>query len=135
MAQTILVHNIERKVEEVYPYFSSMEQFVSIHPVIYKCDALAENQYVLYERQMGFSFSYSVCIEQALHNKQVVYYSEIIKGVTLKLVFDFEDEGDNTRITETVTFTGPFFVKSMFLAFLTKMHIRLVDNIKIQRIR
>jgi len=133
MPDKVLVHNIARPVHEVYPYFCNMEQFVSIHPVIFKCDLLTANCYRLHERLkiplIGFNFSYRAAIERAVEDTQVIMFAEIRKGITLRLVFDFTDTGNHTMITETITFNGPFFIKPVFIPFLAKTHQRMMGNI------
>jgi len=133
MAERILVHDIARRVEDVYPFFSDMHRFVSIHPVIYKCVPVADNCYCLHERikmaGASFSFSYNVTIEYVVLNKQVIMFSEIRKGITLKLVFDFEEQNGKTQLTETVSFNGPVFIAPLFLSFLTRVHRRMIKGI------
>ena len=133
MTQTILDHHIPRPVDEVYPYLSDIERFVSMHPVIYKCEHKGGTDHVLYERLrvlgIGISFSYPVCIQESIPNERVVMFSEFIKGVNLRLVFDLTCNGETTTIKETILFKGPFFVRPMFMRLLARMHSEMMTNI------
>ncbi len=135
MTEKILVHHLPRKINEVYPYLADMGRFVSIHPVIYKHENISGNNYKLYERLtvagLGISFSYPVSIETAVLDKQVILFSEIRKGVKLRLVFDLVAEGDTTKIIETVSFKGPMLIAPVFMSFLERTHIRMMDNIAV----
>jgi hypothetical protein len=133
MEQKVLKHNIPYPVTSVYPYFSDINKFVSIHPVIYKCDPVSIKEYKLYEKlSLGLfkvSFSYIVIMETTAHNVKVVMFSIIRKGVTLRLTFDFTTTPGGTEIIETVEFSGPFGIGGFFLNFLTKVHRKIVDNL------
>ncbi len=133
MTDKVLIHHVNHPVADVYPYFSDIHKFISIHPVIYKCDMLAEHSYLLYERLkiagLGISFSYKVEIESLVPDQQVVMFSEIRKGATLKLVFDFSGSNGKTMLTETVTFNGPAIIKPFFVPFLAKTHMRMIRNL------
>ncbi|MCF8450887.1 MAG: hypothetical protein K9G49_13525 [Taibaiella sp.] len=132
MADKVIIHMLEHKLEDAYGFFFDLNKFVSVHPVIYKCDLLAENSYLFYERLkfagLSLSFSYKVVIEHAVPHTQVIMFSEIRKGVTLRLIFDFSESNGKTKLTETIIFTGPFFIKSTFVSFLEKMYLKMVDN-------
>ncbi len=135
MAVKILKHQIEQPVENVFPFFSEIEQFVSIHPVIYKCEPLSANEYQLFEQLslMGFKtrFSYNVIFEKIVPNQQVIMCSNIRKGVHLRLTFDFEcNKEKTTQIVETVDFKGPAIIDPLFLKFLAKTHLKMVENLR-----
>ena len=133
MADRVLVHQINRPISEAYTHFADLHKFVAIHPVIYKCELLGESSYNLHDRMvlagLGISFSYKVLLQQVTPHSQVVMFAEIVKGVTLKLVFDFTDNNGTTELTEQVIFNGPFFIKPLFLAFLIKQHKRMICNL------
>ncbi|GAA4468298.1 hypothetical protein GCM10023093_25590 [Nemorincola caseinilytica] len=133
MAETVLVHHIPGRVEEIYPYFCDMPRFVDMHPVIYRCEPLGGNDHMLYERLrvmgIGISFSYPVSIIEAVPNVRVVMHSPIRRGADLRLVFDMVQNGHGTIVTETITFRGPFFVWPFFIRLLRRMHCKLAENI------
>jgi hypothetical protein len=121
---------------EAYNYFSDIDKFVSIHPVIYKCAPIEENAYLLYERLkfagLGISFSYKVVFESRTPHLQVIMFSEIRKGARLKLIFDFRSNNDQTILTETLWFDGYAVIKPFFIPFLAKTHIEMIKNLNTQ---
>ncbi len=133
MPVKILVHDLNAPVEKIFPFFSDMDKFVGVHPVIYKCTCLGGNEYRLFERlSLAFfkiSFSYLVTLEKSVINQQVVMYSKIRRGATLRLTFDFTEAKNTTRITETVDFDGPPGISTLFIKFLTRMHNNLIENL------
>ena len=44
-----LLHDIPHTAEETYSFFSDLNKFVEVHPVIYRCNKLSVNEYELFE--------------------------------------------------------------------------------------
>lgn len=134
MPDRTLIFEFPQPIEELFPFFSDANKFVDIHPVIYKCQHLKDSDFQLFERlkligNLGFSFSYPVTFT-AIHDKQqVTMTSQIRKGVHLELLFDFKAIEGKTILTESVTFTGPFFIRPLFIPFLAKVHTRMVAGL------
>ena len=133
MPEITLIHHVAAKVEKIFPFFNEMDRFIAVHPVIYKSEMIEPGQYRLYEKLdlklFKVSFSYTVRIEKSVADQQVIMFSEIRKGVELRLKFDFQAKEGTTQIHETVTFNAPAIICPLFLKFLTKQHKLLITNV------
>lgn len=126
-------YRIPAPVHEVFPYFADMKKFGDAHPIIYRVDDIGPNEYLFYEKLRMFMFNvrftYKVKVESIDQNREVKIYSNVQRGVHLKLTFSFSEINRQTEINEVIAVTASGWVKSFFHPLLKKSHLKLVNEI------
>ena len=117
----------------MYACIADAQQFVKHHPVIYKADKTAENEYVFYEKirilLIPYKLNYKVQFEECKLNESVKMYSEVQKGVHLHLFFSFKSLTNKTFVMEEVKIEAPFVVKQILQIALKRAHKKVFNNI------
>lgn len=130
----ILNYNISKPVEAIYASLAQMDNFVSVHPVVYKVDCIGENEFIFYERIkflfIPFAFNYKVNVDVLEKNKNITMSSAVRKGVLLKLEFLLVQNENSTDVIEKVSIKANIFVRMIFEIVLARAHKKLFLNIE-----
>jgi hypothetical protein len=130
-----LKHQFNYPADKVFPYFAKVENFISVHPILFKSKQLGEHAHLFYEKThplLPFYFTYVVEIKESLlPQKKVVMYSKILVLVKLTLTFYFTDKENNTsELREVVDIKAPFLIKQLFIKVFKSVHTKLFVKIE-----
>ncbi len=128
----ILQFTVAQNLNKVFQSLSEPEKFITVHPLIFKMEALGNAQYRVYERvKLGFIpyyFSYRAEINN--NGKDEVSISAVVFGITkLRLHFKLSENGDITTIREEAEVSAPFPVKHIMYRVLATQHELMFKNI------
>jgi len=124
---------VKGKLSDIFPYFSDLQQYKAVHPVVYQVDECSEKTFLFYEKLnllvYTYHFTYTVLLDEVDYLKKVVMYSEVKKGVNLHLTFSFVEQGDYVLIKEEVDLKSSLLVKCLFLPFFKRIHMKMFKEI------
>lgn len=129
-----LSFKINKSTDYAFDYLTDMQKFVTVHPVIYKIDAITHENYLVYETlKLGFipfSFTYPVTIEKNSVDKIVVIRATVFKLTKIEMQFVLKSDNDYTIIKEEINFKSPLPVKFIMKSIFKKQHTQLFKNIE-----
>jgi carbon monoxide dehydrogenase subunit G len=129
----ILQFSVIQNLSKVFQSLSEPEKFVSVHPLIFKMDALGDAHYRVYERvKLGFiPYHFSYRAEISHNGKDEVSISAVVFRITkLHLHFKLSENGEGTNIMERAEVSGPFPVKHIMHRVLATQHELMFKNIE-----
>lgn len=129
----ILQFTVIQNLSKVFQSLSEPEKFVSVHPLIFKMDALGDAHYRVYERvKLGFiPYRFSYRAEISHNGKDEVTMNAVVLGITrLHLHFKLSENGEGTTIIEKAEIAGPFPVKHIMHRVLATQHELMFKNIE-----
>ncbi len=126
-------YKINQPLPIVFDHLTDVEKFVSVHPVIYKIERLAENKLLVYERlKFGFitySFTYTATIVGDTESHSVEMFATVMKINKIKMTFKIIPGDGFTLVEEEVNFKTFFPIKGMMENIFRKQHAQLFRNI------
>ena len=126
-------HSIKKPVDHVYDYLTDAQKFVSVHPVIYKIEKLANNELLIYEKLkllfIPVKFTYKATITGNRNLKTVVMRANIKGMAKIQMYFKLEDISGHTSIKESIEFRSFLPVKFIMKSVFRKQHRLLFQNI------
>jgi carbon monoxide dehydrogenase subunit G len=130
-----LEYLINKPILFVFKHLADPNEFVKVHPLIYKCEQVGNNQFRFYEKQkfLGFlshRFSYIVSVN-ADANQKIVTMNAIAMGIVkIELIFQLSEKQGKTYIKEDVNLSSIlpiiFFVNYIFRT----VHKAIFENIE-----
>jgi carbon monoxide dehydrogenase subunit G len=130
----ILTYSIKKPISQVYACLADVQQFVTVHPVIYKAEKVNEDEYVFYEQikflLIPFHVSYKVSLLDCKPNETVKMISQVQKGVHLQLTFLLKPLGEETIVTEEIAIKSFIITRLIFQGILKRVHKKLFLNIE-----
>jgi hypothetical protein len=130
----ILEHKIKQPADVVFDHLTDMKKFVSIHPIIYKMDDLANGNYKVYEKLKLFgiptTFTYNAAVVGDPKAKTVKIKAVVMKMTKIEMNFTITAEGEHSHIHETVTFRSPLPIKGLMQNIFKAQHKQLFLNIE-----
>ncbi len=128
-----LDHSIKKPVDHVYDYLTDVQKFVSVHPVIYKIEKLANNELLVYEKLkflfIPIKFTYKATITGNRNLKTVVMLANVKGMAKIQMHFKLEDLSGQTKIKEVVEFKSFLPIKAIMQSVFKKQHQQLFQNI------
>jgi carbon monoxide dehydrogenase subunit G len=128
-----LQFNINKSAQFVFEHLRDMQKFVSVHPIIYKAEALGENRYKIYEKLklllVPMNFTYIVQLEEDRENLRVSYSTTVKKVVHINMNFEISGNSQNCMVKEVVNFNSFLPVKPIMKSIFRKQHHLLFLNI------
>ncbi len=131
-----LSFKVHKNIDLVFDYLTNMQKFVSVHPVIYKMEHIANHKYLVYETlRMGFipfSFTYPVTIEKSHSDFSITMSARVFRITNIEMKFVLTAENDYTIVEEEIKFKSLLPVKYMMEAIFKKQHAQLFKNIEMK---
>jgi carbon monoxide dehydrogenase subunit G len=119
----------------VFEHLSDMQKFCSIHPVIYKIEALTENEYKIYERLkfifVPVSFTYTAVVTTSKENRGVKMKANVKGMATVEMNFQIRDGVSGAVVDEQIVFRSSLPVKAIMKKVFRKQHEQLFRNIEL----
>ena len=128
-----LTFQVNKPPAFIFTYLTDMQKFVSVHPVIYKIDALGDQHYLVYERlKVGFipySFRYPVTIESDADKRTVIIKATVMNRVHIEMRYAIRPDGPSSIVEEEIKFRTILPVKAMMGPIFKKQHQLLFKHI------
>jgi carbon monoxide dehydrogenase subunit G len=129
-----LEFTVQRPLGQVLSFLANAEQFVRVHPAIYRCEHLGDQTYRFYETlRLGFiplHLRYPVTISPNTDQNQVLMRANLLGIATIDILFALSPKESATFVQETITFKTflpiPPFVNTIF----ANVHRQLFKNIE-----
>src|SRR6478735_10562220 len=138
MATTIQINStIEAPAEQLYPYFSDLEKFGELHPLIKSVKKFNDGLILVTEHipligTLGFDNKYVVEVIASPLNK-VTYKIRLPLWVRLTIDFSFvPSNAIPTVLTETIVIKGIFPARLVLGVMIKKYHQMILDELKAQ---
>ena len=129
-----LQHPVKKPIAVVFQFLTDVQQFVSVHPVIYRMEKTGENQYKVFERlTLGFipyNFTYTATIENDSTQKTVSMKASVMKVIDIEMRFELSEEKEGTTVNETIHFASFLPIKSLMAKIFSTQHKALFANIE-----
>ncbi len=126
-------YRINQPLSVVFDHLTDVQKFVSVHPVIYKIEELAENKLLVFERlKLGFipySFTYTATINGDRKNSRVEMNATVMKFNKIKMIFEILPGDGFTVVEEEVDFKTALPIKGIMENIFRKQHEQLFRNI------
>ncbi len=131
----ILTFQVKKPIETVFENLTSMQKFVSFHPIIDKIEPISGNKYRVKETlRFGFipvTFQYFVTINSNLNEKTINMMATVLKFTKIEMNFVLKSVGSITVITESMHFKSTFPVKGIMSRIFKKQHQILFENMNL----
>jgi carbon monoxide dehydrogenase subunit G len=130
-----LTANLPAAPEQVWPYFTEMDRFVSVHPLIVSAKPLPDGRYRIRERSpyapwLGGITRYTARIEPLESHRLVRMHGRVAGGlVKLELTFRLEPTATGTHLQETVQFRSGLPVAPLLRGVFRKAHTQLFQQL------
>ena len=125
---------IQKESDIVFDYFTDMQKFASVHPIISSIDPLSNENYLVHETlKIGFipfSFTYPVTLIKDEQSKIVIIKATVFKLTRIEMKFSLVADKDFTRIEEEILFKTILPIKNIMKRIFTKQHQLLFKNIE-----
>ena len=122
----ILHFSVKKPIAFVFEHLSNMDKFTEIHPVIYKVEALGQNNYLIFEKLtfafIPYAFTYPAQVRSNYENYSVTMRAHVMKLVSINIVFELKTEGDTTLVKETVEFRSFLPLQPLLKLIFKKQH-------------
>jgi hypothetical protein len=130
----ILTYTTSKQPEVVASFFSDMNRFVAVHPVITKMKPLEKNKFLVYETLkaglLSFSFTYPALVKADTENKIFTMQATVMKLAHISMVFTISKDNSGSLIKEEIKFRSWLPVKNIMCRIFTKQHALLFKNIE-----
>lgn len=127
-----LTFSVKTSINTVLDYLTDIEKFVFIHPIIYKMEALGNNQYKVYEKvKIGFfryAFNYIAKIET--YQNEVIIEAKIKGMSSIKMHFYLSENNNQTIIEEVITIKSILPIKKFMHKLFQEQHTILFSNLE-----
>lgn len=124
---------VSKPLNEVFEYLSDTQKFAVIHPVIYKIEHIAGNQYLIHEKMnVGFipyAFTYKADIIANKAKNTIKMLATVNHLVKINLHFELIEHENITQIIETVEIHSFLPVKKIMQKMFKKLHAILFENL------
>ena len=126
-----LQHTLKTSPETVFTYLSDLQQFVKVHPVIFKIESKGNNKYLVHEKLnfVPFPFTYTVVIEANKEESSVGMKAKVMGFVKIDMLFTIETNNGTTVVNEKVHFGTLWPVTAMLRKIFKAQHTQLFLNI------
>lgn len=130
-----LEYLLNKPISFVFQHLADPHEFIKVHPLIYKCEQVGNNEFRFYEKQLflGFiphRFSYIVRVNANADKNLVTMNAVAMHVVKIELIFQLSEKQGKTYIKEDVNlksiFPIIFFVKYIFRT----VHKTIFENIE-----
>lgn len=136
----VLEHTFNLNLDEVYAAVANFEHFASLHPVMTSVKVITTSlpdfiEYAVEEemRVLGILVmkpKYNARVTEVEKLKQVLYTSQVKKGIFLTLNFHFSQQGNVSTIREEIEVRGNKFITAVFLKILKKAHLTTFAHLR-----
>lgn len=127
-----LSFEVNNTVQEVFRYLSDMEAFVSVHPLIYRIDPIADGSYLIHEKlELGsipYTFTYPVTIQADAKKGEVKMFAVIKKMIHVEMHFMIHPGDGKTKVKEVVSIKSVLPVKPLLKVVFARQHKKMFDN-------
>jgi carbon monoxide dehydrogenase subunit G len=128
-----LTFSLTADPEKVFQYLSQPELFVSVHPVVYKMEAIGPDKYRVFEKiRLGFipySFNYEAEMSGDRHKQQVHVMAVVQKHTRIEMLFSIKPGNNGTVVEEELRITSPLPIRGFMEKFIRRQHNFLFANI------
>ncbi len=127
-----LDHHVSKSADEVFACLTDAAQFVAVHPVIYRLEALDATRYRVFERLplLPFSFTYPATISGLREAGEVRMEATVGGGlVHIGMRFTITPHGAGCVVREDVTFRTWLPVRAVLERLFQRLHRQLFVNI------
>ena len=127
-------YKINKSAKEIFDYLTDMQKFKSVHPIIFKIDTLAENEYHFFEKLtfgfITFNSDYYVKIDADSATNTVIMNAIVKKIIHIHLVFKIKEHEGYSIVNEEITFKSFLPVKQILSPIFIKQHKLLFENME-----
>lgn len=130
MEKIIITATIAGPIEEVMNYFSDLNAYSEVHPIIYFNQTIGSNKYLIKERAL-YILPISYKVDVNITKKTIRYFAQPVGILDLEIIYNFGSSKKlETQIEETISIEG-FYLFRKFLAWYIKpIHLKLFENLK-----
>ena len=129
----VLEHRLTKPASVVVNYLTDMQQFVSVHPLIYKAEKVAVDKHLVYERVtllgIPLRFTYVVTVSGDGQNN-ITYKTTVNKMVHVEMHFEIQTEKTATVVRETIKINSFLPVHGFMKWMLRRHHGTMFANIE-----
>ena len=122
-----------RPLAEVFQYLTDMARFATVHPVIYRIDALGADRYRIHERMpigLPVRFTYPATVVGDVAAGTVQMDATVFGLVQISMRFQLTADGRRTNIREDVAFRSWLPVRAVLERTFRRLHAELFAAIE-----
>ena len=128
-----LLFTINRPPSKVFQYLTDMARFATVHPVIYRIDALGGDRYRIHERMpigLPVRFTYPATVTGDATAGTIAMDATVFGLVQISMRFQLTADGPRTHIREDVTFRSWLPVRAVLERTFRRLHGELFAAIE-----
>jgi carbon monoxide dehydrogenase subunit G len=129
---SVLHFELNKDLNKVKSCLTDTEQFVRMHPLIYRMKPLGNDRYKVYERvKLGFlpySFTYLASVHHA--DNSVFFHVKVMKITSISMTFTLQQEGEKCKVEEKIEIQTLLPIKAFMLKLFRTQHAVLFANIE-----
>lgn len=129
-----LYYQLSKPLDVVFRHLAEAYLFVKVHPVIYKCEQVGENQYKFYEKQyigfIAYNFTYIVTITSNPTNNEIRMTALVMRLLKIDLKFELSEQQGKTHVCEFVNLSSFFPIRFLVNPIFRTIHKKIFENIE-----
>ena len=130
---TEFIFKVKKDIITIKKQLTNVENFVNIHPLIYKMTDLGRNKYKVFEKiKIGvipYRFTYKAIITEEKDSVNIV--ATVMGLTTISMFFTFQEEDKVTVIHERLIIKSPLPIKNYMNRLIEKQHKTMFNNIEL----
>lgn len=131
----VLEYLLNKPISFVFKHLADPYEFVKVHPLIYKCEQVGNNEFRFYEKQqfLGFishRFSYIVQVNADPDKQRVTMNAVAMRIVKIELIFQLSEKQGKTYIQEDVNLQAIFPILFFANHIFRTVHKTIFEHIE-----
>ncbi len=130
---TEFIFKVKKDIITIKQQLTNNENFVNVHPLIYKMTDVGGNKYEVFEKiKIGvipYRFTYKATITGEKDSVNVV--ATVMGMTTISMFFTFQEEDKVTVIHERLIIKSPLPIKNYTNRLIEKRHKTMFNNIEL----
>ena len=130
---TEFIFKVKKDIITIKKQLTNVENFVNIHPLIYKMTDLGGNKYKVFEKinigVIPYRFTYKAIITEEKDSVNIV--ATVMGMTTISMFFTFQEEDKVTVIHERLIIKSPLPITNYMNRLIEKQHRIMFNNIEL----
>jgi len=130
---TEFIFKVKKDIIIIKQQLTIVENFVNVHPLVYKMKDLGWNKYKVFEKiKIGvipYRFTYKAIITDEKDSVNIV--ATVMGLTTISMFFTFQEEDKVTVIHERLIIKSPLPIKNYMNRLIEKQHKTMFNNIEL----
>lgn len=111
-------------------YFSNLDAYAELHPIIYSNQTIGTNKYLIRERAL-YILPISYKVDVSINQKTIRYFARPIGILDLEIIYNFTSANEvETKIEETISIRGFYLFRKLLAWYIKPIHLELLENLK-----